>query len=93
MNLTNGFSDKTVDTGKTSLGLCWTNLMKKTIHWAQYFRRISRTPSLIGIRNAAKFRAVIEVARQRARIRKHSLEESAILSKASDSGKLKRHKE
>ena len=30
---------------------------------------------------------------QRARIRKHSLEESASLSKAADTGKLKRHKD
>ena len=56
-------------------------------------RRISRTPSLIGISNDDEFRATIEVARQRARTRNHSLEESARLSKVADSGKLKLHKE
>ena len=73
MNLAKGFSDRTVAAGKISFGLCWTNILQVTIHWAQEFRRIIWTPSLIGISNAAKFRAAIEAARQRASIRKHSL--------------------
>ena len=93
MNLAKGFSDRTVAAGKIGFGLCRTNLLKTTIHWAQYFRRISRTTSLIGIINAAKFRDAIEAERQRARIRKHSLEESAILGKATNPIKLKRHKD
>ena len=93
MNLAKGFSDRTVAAGKISFGLCWTNILQVTIHWAQEFRRIIWTPSLIGISNAAKFRAAIEAARQRASIRKHSLEESASLRKAANPGKLKRHKD
>ena len=57
------------------------------------FRRISWTPSLIGISNAAKFHAAVEAARQRSRIRKHSLEESARLIKAANPGKLKQLKD
>ena len=48
-NLAKGFSDRTVAVGKISFALRHTNLLKATIHWAQDFRRISRTPSLIGI--------------------------------------------
>ena len=91
VNLAKGFSDRTFSKGKISFGLCGINFLRATIHWDQYFRRIIRTPSLIGISNAAKLRATIKATRQRARIRKHSLEESASLSKATNPGKLKRH--
>ena len=73
--------------------MCLTNFLKATIHWTQDSRRISQTPSLISISNAAKFRAVIEAARQRDRISKHSLEELYSLNKAANPGKLKRHKD
>ena len=46
-NLAKGFSDRTVSAGKISFGFCQTNLMKANINWAQTFRRISRTPSLL----------------------------------------------
>ena len=59
----------------------------------QYFRRISQTPSLIRISNAAKVCTGIEAVRQSAMISKHNVEESSILSKASNPGKLKRHKD
>ena len=63
------------------------------MHWAQDFRRISRATSLIGTSNAAEFCAAIEAARQRARIKEHSLEESASLSKDTNTGKIKLHKD
>ena len=59
VNLFKGFYERTVATGKIGFGLCKTNLPKATIHWAQYFSRISRTPSIIGIINAATFCAAI----------------------------------
>ena len=93
VNLDNGFSDRTVSVGKISFGLRRTNLLKATIQWDQEFRRIVRTPSLIGIINTAEFLSVIVAARQRASIRKHSLQELAIIGKAANPGKLKRHKD
>ena len=93
MNLVKGFSGRTVAAGKISFGLCRANILLGNVHWSQDFRRISRTPSLIGISNADEFRAAIEAARQRARIRKHSIEESGILRKAANTGKLKRYKD
>ena len=92
LNLSKGFSERTVAPGNISFGLRCTNLLKSTIHWYQYFRRISWTPSLIGISNASEFRAAIEAAIHRARTRNHSLEESDRLSKVATPGKLKRHK-
>ena len=80
MDLAKGFSVRNVAAGKISFGLRWTNLMKATINLAQDFRRISQTPSLIGISNAAKSRAVIEAAIQKARIKTHSGWEEDITS-------------
>ena len=74
VNLAKVFSGRTVVAGKISFGLCRTNLLKATIHWAQDFSKIGRTPSPICISNAAKFCAAIEAAKQRASIRKHNLE-------------------
>ena len=91
MNLVKVLSDSTVASGKISFGLLWTNLMKANIHWSQDFRRISQTSSLIGISKSAKFFVVIVSARQRARIRNHSLDNSASLSKAADPGNIKLH--
>ena len=63
------------------------------IHWAHDFRKISQTHSLAGIGNASKFSTAIEATRQRNRTRKLSLEESASLSKSTNPGKLKCHKD
>ena len=93
VNLANIFSDRNVVAGKIISDLYRTNLLKATIHWAQDFRRISQTPPLIGIRNAAEFCTIVEAESKRARIKNHSLEESARLSKYSDPGNLKLHKD
>ena len=63
INLAKGLSDRTVAERNTSFGLHHTNLLKATTHWNQDFRRISQTPSLIGISNAAKFCTVIDAER------------------------------
>ena len=44
VNLAKGLSDSTVSIGEIRFSLRWTNFVKATIHWAQDFRRISRTP-------------------------------------------------
>ena len=63
VSLAKDFSEGTVDTGEIIFGLHRTNLLKATIHWAQDFRRISRTPSLFEIRKAAVFCTVVVAAR------------------------------
>ena len=92
MNLAKGFSDRNVSSGKISFILRCTNFLKATIYWAQDFKSISQTTTLIGISNASKLCAAIEAKIQRSRIRKHSLEELASLSKVVAPGKLKQHK-
>ena len=73
INISNDFSDRTDDAGKTRFVLLRTNLLKTLIHWAHDFRKISQTHSLAGIGNASKFSTAIEATRQRNRIRKLSL--------------------
>ena len=92
INQAKGLSGRTIAAGKISFGLRWTNLLKATIHCAQDFRRISQTASLVGISNSAEFCTVIERARQRARVRKHILEELSSLIKVANLIKLKWHK-
>ena len=55
VNLSMVFSNRTVAEGEIRFGLCQTILLKATLHCAQEFSRISQTPSLVGISNAAKF--------------------------------------
>ena len=55
VNLAKGLSDRTVVAGNIRFGLRWVNLLKATINWDQYFRRIIWTPSLIGISNVVEF--------------------------------------
>jgi hypothetical protein len=48
-SLAKGFAERLVANGKIVFGLRQTNLLKAAVHWAQDFRRISRTPSLNSI--------------------------------------------
>jgi hypothetical protein len=93
VNLAKGYSERTVAAGKIQFGSRRTNLLKATIHCAQDCQRISREPSLDDILDVDAFKAAIEIARQRAEIRKRCSEESDSLSKAADPGKLERQKE
>ena len=68
VDLAKGLSERNVAAGKISFGLRWTNLLKVTINWAQDFRRISQTPSLVSISNTGKLCAEIEAVSQRSSI-------------------------
>jgi hypothetical protein len=58
-SLAKGFAERTVASGKIVFGLRQTNLLRATVHWAQDFRRISRGPTLDGIRAMPDFKAAI----------------------------------
>jgi hypothetical protein len=92
-SLADGFSSRTQANGKIIFGLSRTTRLKSTVHWVQDFIRISREPSLAGIGDEAAFRVVIEVARQRSKMRKHKADDSDKLSAAASPGKLKRQKD
>jgi hypothetical protein len=92
-SLADGFSSRSQANGKINFGLSRTTRLKSTVHWVQDFARVSRVPSLDGIENEAAFRLVIEVARQRSKMRKHKADDSDKLSAAASPGKLKRQKD
>jgi hypothetical protein len=92
-SLSKGFAERATNGGRIIFGLRRTNLLKATIHWAQDFRRVSREPSLDDIMNEDEFKVTIDEARQRAQIRKHTVDESDQVSKSADPGKLKRQKD
>jgi hypothetical protein len=81
-SLSKGFTERTMANGKIIFGLRRTNFLKATVHWVQDFRRISREATLDGVADAAAFKIEIEMARQRALIRRHNANESDTLSKA-----------
>jgi hypothetical protein len=92
-SLAKGGGERTVVSRKIVFGLRQTHLLRATVYWAQDFRRISRAPTLDGIGAMPDFKAAIEMAKQRAQIRKHNAEELDSLSTASDPGKLKRQRD
>ena len=93
VKLSKGFSDRNVSAGKISFGLHWNNLLKAKIHLAQDFRRIRRTPSIVGINNTIELFTDSETAKQKANISKYILEGLVSLRKAVNPGHLKWHKD
>jgi hypothetical protein len=94
--LAEGFAARTTANGKMVFGMRRTINLERLVHWAQDFKRISRTAVTDGIADMADqatFLAALEVAGERAKMRKHKLDESDNLSKAADPGKLKKQKD
>jgi hypothetical protein len=94
--LSKGFAARTVANGKKIFGMRRTMRLKGMVHWVQDFGRVSREAAVDeapDVVDAATFLAALDVARDRAKMRKHELEESDDLSKAADPGKLKKQKD
>ena len=62
------------------------------MHWAQDFKRCSLIPVLDDINNADEFKEVLQVAAQRATLRKTDTDQVDTISKAADLGKFKDEK-
>ena len=62
------------------------------MHWAQDFKRCSLIPVLDDINNADEFKEVLQVAAQRATLRKTDTDQVDTISKAADPGKFKDEK-
>ena len=62
------------------------------MHWAQDFKRCSLVPVLDDINNADEFKEVLQVAAQRATLRKTDTDQADTISKAADPGKFKDEK-
>jgi hypothetical protein len=92
-SLADGFSSRTVATGKIIFGLRRTKLLKAAVNWIQDFGRISREPTLEDIEDVNEFRQEIEEARMRAKMRKQRLDQSDKTSTVTSPGKLKSMKD
>jgi hypothetical protein len=94
--MSEGFSARTVANGKIVFGMRRTMRLKHAAHWTQDYVRVSRDSAaegLIDLIDAPTFLDALDVARDRAKMRKHKAEESEALSKAADPGSLKKHKD
>jgi hypothetical protein len=94
--LSEGFAARTVANGKVIFGMRRTMHLKGVVHWVQDFGRVSHEAAVDGapdMVDEATFLAALDAARDRAKMRKHELEESDDLSKAADPGKLKKQKD
>lgn len=94
--LSAGFAARTAANGKVIFGMRRTMRLKGIVHWVQDYKRVSRDAAVDGtidMVDEATFLAALDVARDRAKMRKHKLDESDNLSKAADPGKLKKQKD
>ena len=70
-----------------------TNILKATLHWVQDSQRIIRETTLDCIKEKFIFIERLDAARVMTAIRKQNSDDSDILSKSADPGKLKKQKE
>ena len=63
-----GYASRTLNDGRIHLGIRRIKRLKALVHWAQDFRRISKSPTVIST-SGTDFLAVLEQASERARIR------------------------
>lgn len=76
--------------GRIIFGLRRTKNLTSIMHWVQDRDRCERAASLFGIADAGTFRAdYLEVANQRAELRKQDKDQADTISKAADPGKFK----
>jgi hypothetical protein len=75
--------------GRFIFGIRRTRYLLGMIHWVQDFGRIGETPSLDGFDNSETFREALDIASDRAEVRKVEKEQSDTVSKAADPGKFK----
>ena len=87
-SMARGYASRTLNDGRIHLGIRRIKRLKALVHWAQDFRRISKSPSVIST-SGTDFLAVLEQASERARIRKQHRDDSDVLAKEASPGPLK----
>ena len=88
-DLADSYGRRTVADGRAIFGLRRTRYLIGLIHWVQDYQRIGEEPTIVGIQDAAQFRAALDEAYERADVRKVEKEQSDTVSKAADPGKFK----
>ena len=67
--ITTDWSSRTAQNGRFHVGLRRLKLLQALVHWVQDFRRVSETPTIVGL-NANTFKSALSRALDRATIRK-----------------------
>ena len=83
------FSKRTVVQGRISFGLRCIKLLLGVMHWVQDQDRCYRMASIDGIQDADEFQGILDVAIQRAALRKVEDDQVETISKVADPGKFK----
>ena len=87
-SLAESFAKRSGAEGKMYFGMARTKRLKSLAHWVRDFERVSKTPTIKGL-NQEGFRAALQVAAERAGIRKQEAEHSSTINQESTPGKLK----
>ena len=87
-SMARGYASRTLNDGRIHLGIRRIKRLKALVHWAQDFRRISKTPTVVST-SGIDFLAALEQASERARIRKQHRDDSDVLTKEAFPGPLK----
>jgi hypothetical protein len=88
-DLAESYGRRTQGDGRFIFGIRRTRYLLGMIHWVQDFGRVGETPSLIGFDNPEAFREALDIASDRAEVRKVEKEQSDTVSKAADPGRFK----
>ena len=84
------FGRRTANDGRFIFGIRRTRLLIGLVHWVQDFARVGKNPNMNAfINDPAAFRDALDIALDRARVRKIELDQSNTVSKAADPGKFK----
>lgn len=86
------WASRTVPNGKFHIGAIRLKYLQALIHWIQDFRRISGTPSIVGL-NQVVFKSQLTRALNRAEIRKNLSDQASITAKAASPGPLENERQ
>ena len=85
--ISSGWSSRTTTDGHFHIGTRRSKLLQAFVHWAQDFRQVLGTPSIVGL-NETTFKDQLTRALERAVIRKTLREQTSTASEAANLGPL-----
>lgn len=89
-DLAESYGRRTITDGRFIFGLRRIRYLIGLVHWVQDFGRVGQVPTIVPFgEDAAAFRQVLDIAFDRAEVRRIEKEQSDTVSKAADPGKFK----
>ena len=89
-DLAESYGRRTITDGRFIFGLRRIRYLIGLVHWVQDFGRVGQVPTIVPFgEDAAAFRQVLNIAFDRAEVRRIEKEQSDTVSKAADPGKFK----